>query len=152
MNNNYNNFDPYGNYINYNRNIPNYYNFRNIPNFYNMNNVPNTRNALSSGILAKLFPSSSAISSVGGATSGLSFSSLLSGASKTLGVINQAIPVFYQIKPIWNNAKTMLRVAKVINNNDENPKKEVISEKNKEKNVSLSDTTNNVDNGLTFFK
>jgi hypothetical protein len=35
---------------------------------------------------------------------------LLNNTQKTLGIINQAIPVFYQVKPIWNNAKTMFRV------------------------------------------
>ena len=61
-----------------------------------------------------------AVSALGGATkaSTFTFTGLLNGASKTLGVINQAIPVFYQIKPIINNAKTMYRVAKEINSND----------------------------------
>ena len=50
-----------------------------------------------------------------GGASKITFSGILNGASKTLGVINQAIPVFYQVKPIWNNAKTMFRVVKGIN-------------------------------------
>ena len=49
----------------------------------------------------------------------ITFSGILNGASKTLGVINQAIPVFYQVKPIWNNARTMFRVVKEINSKDE---------------------------------
>ena len=48
----------------------------------------------------------------------LNFNNILNGASKTLGVINQAIPVFYQIKPLWQNTKTMLRVAKIIKNDE----------------------------------
>lgn len=52
------------------------------------------------------------------ATSKITFSGILNGASKTLGVINQAIPVVYQIKPIWTNAKTMFRMAKAINSTD----------------------------------
>ena len=51
---------------------------------------------------------------------GFSFTGLLNGASKTLNVINQAIPVFYQIKPIWNNAKTMFRVAKAMSSSEKN--------------------------------
>ncbi len=61
-----------------------------------------------------------------GATAGASkvtFSNILNGASKTLGVINQAIPVFYQVKPIWNNARTMFRVVKGLNSNDTTPTK-----------------------------
>lgn len=46
----------------------------------------------------------------GVAKAGINWGSLLSNAQKTLGVINQAIPVFYQVKPIWNNAKTMFKV------------------------------------------
>jgi len=41
---------------------------------------------------------------------GINWGSLLTNAQKTLGFINQAIPVFYQVKPIWSNAKTMFRV------------------------------------------
>lgn len=44
-------------------------------------------------------------------TGGLNFSGLLDGAQKTLGVINQAIPVYNQMKPIWSNAKTMFKIA-----------------------------------------
>ena len=62
----------------------------------------------------------SKVASAAGAAgaSKVTFSGILNGASKTLGVINQAIPVFYQVKPIWNNARTMFRVVKEINNKD----------------------------------
>jgi len=45
----------------------------------------------------------------------IKWSSILDGTSKTLNVINQAIPVVYQVKPIINNAKTMFKVASIIN-------------------------------------
>ena len=38
----------------------------------------------------------------------------LDGTSKTLGVINQAIPIIYQTKPIINNAKTLFKIANII--------------------------------------
>ena len=48
----------------------------------------------------------------------------LDGTSKTLGVINQAIPIVSQVKPIMNNAKTLFKIANIINtptnNNQEN--------------------------------
>ena len=53
-------------------------------------------------------------------TKGLSFlkniqwGSILDGTSKTLGVINQAIPVVYQVKPFFHNAKTFLKIANTI--------------------------------------
>lgn len=78
--------------------------------------------ARSGGLLSSLFGGSraagaSAIASGAGAK-GFSFAGLLNGASKTLGIINQAIPVVYQIRPIWNNAKTMFRVAKELGSSD----------------------------------
>ena len=41
----------------------------------------------------------------------INWSGLLSNTQKTLNIVNQAIPIVYQIKPIVNNAKTMFRVA-----------------------------------------
>lgn len=43
--------------------------------------------------------------------SSVNWSSLLDGTQKTLSVINQAIPIFYQIKPVVNNARTMFKIA-----------------------------------------
>lgn len=40
----------------------------------------------------------------------INFSSILSGTSKTLNVVNQAIPLVKQAGPIMKNAKTMFRV------------------------------------------
>ena len=40
----------------------------------------------------------------------IKWSSLLEGTSKTLNVINQAIPVVYQVKPMLDNAKTMFKL------------------------------------------
>lgn len=48
---------------------------------------------------------------------------ILDGTQKTLGIINQAIPVFYQLKPMVNNAKTLLNIVNAVNNNED--KKEV---------------------------
>lgn len=67
----------------------------------------------------------------------LNFSEILNGTQKTLNVINQAIPIFYQIRPLWNNAKTMLKIASAINVNEKqdkivknNPQKEIIKKEN----------------------
>lgn len=54
----------------------------------------------------------------------IKWGSILDGTSKTLGVINQAIPVIYQVKPIVNNAKTMFKIANIINEPKEEIKKE----------------------------
>ncbi len=46
-----------------------------------------------------------------GLTKAINWGGLLEGTQKTLGVINQAIPIVYQVKPIIQNAKTMFRIA-----------------------------------------
>jgi hypothetical protein len=46
----------------------------------------------------------------------VNWTGILDGTQKTLGIINQAIPIVYQVKPIINNAKTMFRIADVIKN------------------------------------
>ena len=61
----------------------------------------------------------------------IKWSELLEGTKKTLDVVNQAIPIYYQVKPIITNAKTLFKVANVINNNTT----EAIA-KNEEKNQS----------------
>lgn len=48
-------------------------------------------------------------------TKAINWSALLDGTQKTLGVINQAIPIVYQVKPILGNAKTLFKIANVMN-------------------------------------
>lgn len=55
------------------------------------------------------------------ASSGLSllkkinFAGILDGTQKTLGVINQAIPVIYQVKPLVNNIGTIFKISNLVN-------------------------------------
>ena len=48
----------------------------------------------------------------------INWSRLLDGTQKTLGIINQAIPVIYQIKPLYENAKTAFKVVNIMNKDD----------------------------------
>lgn len=41
----------------------------------------------------------------------INWASLLTNTQKTLNIVNQAIPIVYQVKPIVKNARTMFRVA-----------------------------------------
>ena len=41
---------------------------------------------------------------------GINWSSILSGTQKTLGIVNQAIPIVKQVSPVMKNAKTMFRI------------------------------------------
>ena len=42
------------------------------------------------------------------------WSNFLNNTQRTLGIINQAIPIVYQVRPMLNNAKTMFRIASAI--------------------------------------
>ena len=66
------------------------------------------------GLLSRLFP-----------TSKINWTNILNNTQKTLNVINQAIPVYYQVKPIYNNAKTMLRMVNALKDDDKNNKQEI---------------------------
>lgn len=72
------------------------------PNPYLMSTIPKA------GILSKTLQ----------AVKTIKWANLLEGTQKTLGVINQAIPIVYQIKPIVNNAKTIFKIADSIRSSD----------------------------------
>ena len=42
----------------------------------------------------------------------INLSSLLSNVQKTLGVVNQAIPLYYQVKPVFKNLKALGKIGK----------------------------------------
>lgn len=46
------------------------------------------------------------------ASAGLSFSKIVGGISKTLGIVNQAIPIYKEFKPVIGSAKSMYNVFK----------------------------------------
>lgn len=88
-------------------------------------------------------------------TSSLSVSKVLGGLSKTLGTINQIIPIYKEAKPMIQNAKTAFSLFKefsnstankIINNADKNvkPIKEKIS--------NISNTNLKTINNPTFFQ
>ena len=95
------------------------------------------------GGLGKAGGAASGIGKLGGLAKGVNWGGLFSGASKTLGFVNQAVPAFYQVKPIWNNMRTMFRVAKEVNSpenysktmSDVQQKVENIKEQKKEVNT-----------------
>lgn len=81
---------------------------------------------------------------------GLNWSSILSNTQKTLGIVNQAIPMFKQMSPVVKNAKTMFRIMNEF-------KKEDISNNVTSTIESTNNTTSNheninsYNNGPTFF-
>ena len=58
----------------------------------------------------------------------IKWSTILDGTQKTLNIINQAIPIIYQIKPIYQNAKTAFKVINAFKDETKKntPKKENI--------------------------
>ena len=48
-----------------------------------------------------------------------SWNNILNNTQRTLGIINQAIPLIYQVRPLVTNARTLFRVANAINEKDE---------------------------------
>ena len=65
-----------------------------------------------SGILNKAF----------GAIKSFNWKGLLSGANKTLNVVNQTIPLIKQASPMVNNVKNMVRLAKAFGSETNNTK------------------------------
>ena len=58
---------------------------------------------------------------------------ILDGTQKTLSVINQAIPVVYQIKPLVNNIGTIFKIKNIMNepsNTTPTKKQEISKQKN----------------------
>ena len=66
-------------------------------------------------LIARLFGGASAARGIAG---GINWGNILSNTQKGLGIINQAIPLVYQIKPIISNAKTMFKIADAIKDGD----------------------------------
>lgn len=76
------------------------------------------------------YPGLTNIGAKKGILSGLSgkwdWSTILGNTQKTLGIINQAIPIMYQIKPIITNARTIFRIMGAIKDDDiESPPKTI---------------------------
>lgn len=131
----------------------NYYN----PYFYTM---PTTlTSAPKVGLFSRLF-----------GRSGLTFSSILSGTQKVLGVANQAIPLVKQVQPMMNNAKTMFKIMNEFKRSDSKTKSSKTTSKNNSvynnsqqtKNIKTNNTPEKIEsdnnhhyetdvNGPTFF-
>ena len=78
------------------------------------------QNVARGGLLSRLFGGARAAGGIGAATrTGINWGTLLSNTQKSLGIINQAIPIVYQVKPMINNAKTMFKIAGAVRNSSD---------------------------------
>ena len=69
-------------------------------------------------------------SRLGSAFSGLkkiNWGGLINNTSKTLGIINQTIPLVRQVGPMFNNMRSMLKVASIFKDETDTPKKKKIN-------------------------
>jgi hypothetical protein len=73
----------------------------------------------------------------------INLSSLLSNAQKTLGVVNQAIPLYYQVKPVFKNLKALGKIGKEFTKISEN------NNQNSNENVQQETVTNISNNSVT---
>ncbi len=76
-----------------------------------------------------------------GLASGINWGTMLNNTQKTLNIINQAIPIAYQVKPIMNNARTMFKIIGAVkgDNNSSN----ITSTNNGNSNSTYSNNNNN---------
>ncbi len=89
------------------------------------------------------------------------WNNFLNGTGKTLNVINQAIPIIYQVRPILNNAITMFRVMNAVRGSDSDTNSKVSSSNVEKNNISNKTSSNNLkqatndsyddNSNLTFF-
>ena len=109
--------------------------YNNPYNYYPYMNMNPGFNAVNSNVIR---PRSGII----GGISKIKWKDVLNTTQKTLNVINQAIPVYYQIKPIFNNVKSFGRLVSAFNENDSN---------NNNTNNNISKEKENSSNSPTFF-
>lgn len=82
--------------------------------------------------------------------SSLSLTKVLSGISKGLGIVNQAIPIYKEIKPMMSNAKKVLEIAKEFNKSSNTKTIDVTPKKEVTKTVTPSVLTNSSPNPVFF--
>lgn len=82
---------------------------------------------------------------------GLSLGRVIGGISKTLNIVNQALPLYKEIRPIINNASGILQIFKGFNRPDT---KITVSEKNSttKSTMEAKVINNNSLNTPTFFQ
>ena len=81
---------------------------------------------------------------------GINWNNILNNTQRTLGIINQAIPIIYQVRPLLTNARTLFRVASAINSSDDEERNEVVNDNNYSNNVSYEEQKKD-SNGPIFY-
>lgn len=79
----------------------------------------------------------------------INWSSLLNNTQKTLNIINQAIPIVYQVKPMIANAKTMFQVINAVKDDNVSTTNTIQAETNVDQKNKENENKNN--NGEPIF-
>ncbi len=90
----------------------NFYPYMNVNNLGAMQTANLGRGALAGGVLRGARPS------LFNSIRNIKWGSILTNTQKTLNVINQAIPVYYQIKPIASNLRSFGKIMSAFNSPD----------------------------------
>lgn len=91
-----------------------------------------------------------------GAGRGITLSSIINGTQRTLGLVNQAIPLVKQVTPVMKNARTMFRVMNEFKKVDAPATNNSVNVNNTSNNIVTEEVTNDEQNyisngGPTFF-
>lgn len=78
----------------------------------------------------------------------INLSSLLSNAQKTLGVVNQAIPLYYQVKPVFKNLKALGKIGKEFTKISENNNRNSNKSENQKQVTNIIDNKDTVENNI----
>lgn len=110
---------------------------------------------LAGNAAASALPSAASAAAKGTSLLGkLNWSSILSNAQKTLNVVNQAIPLYYQVKPVFNNIKTLGKIGKEFTKASSSVQSKTQSMNNNETGSNLENPSNEELNSVpnpTFF-
>ncbi len=110
---------------------------------------------LAGNAAASALPSAASAAAKGTSLLGkLNWSSILSNAQKTLNVVNQAIPLYYQVKPVFNNIKTLGKIGKEFTKASSGVQSKTQSMNNNETGSNLENPSNEELNSVpnpTFF-
>lgn len=80
----------------------------------------------------------------------INWGSFLSNTQKTLNIVNQTIPLVYQVKPLVNNAKTVFKIIGAVKDDNTTSKAESIVQNNV--NNANNNISNNTANNISNYK
>lgn len=80
----------------------------------------------------------------------INLSSILSNTQKTLSVVNQAIPLYYQVKPVFKNLRTLRQLGREFKNIDNTDNKKDLSYSSNNDNKTIVEEKNSIPNPSFF--